>query len=153
VLVPSWFEGSAGVVGVYLRYWLVTKKPLWNQLLNQMLPDLYRKFMPFPDYFVGLAGLGDVLLDAYQWTGEKRYLNEAARAASGILPFAINQPEGLAFPGEQLWRISTDFATGSAGIIYFLNRLSSALKGVKTDSILHLDGILKSFLETESKVH
>ena len=37
--------------------------------------------------------------------------------------FAIERPTGIAFPGENLLRISTDFATGSAGIGLFLDRL------------------------------
>ncbi len=149
VQMPSWFEGSAGVVGVFLRYWLVYREPMWLQLFNQMLPDVFRQYMPFPDFFVGTAGLGSALLDAYRWTEESRYLEEAMRAAQGILPYAVSLPEGTAFPGEQLWRLSTDFATGSAGIAYFLEELRKCLNGIMPSSLLQPDGLLEEYLTTK----
>lgn len=76
----------------------------------------------------------------------KRYLDEAQNFASAIIPYAVKQPEGTGFPGEQLWRFSTDFATGSAGIVHFLNGLSQMLMENKAQGIFELDDIFESYL-------
>jgi hypothetical protein len=98
----------------------------------------------FPQLFHGLAGLGNALLDLWDFGLGERSLEEAWRVASGILLFRIERDEGLAFPGEQAIRESTDFATGSAGICLFLHRLLHADNGVRVgnfnfvlDNLLH----------------
>jgi lantibiotic modifying enzyme len=124
VFTHYWIDGSAGVASVLVRYWAYTKDPHYLHLLEQLAPDTFRKFAAFPGLFSGLAGFGNFLLDAYQFTQDKRYLYEAQRVASGIELFKIYRPTGIAFPGEQLYRISTDLGTGSSGIALFLHRMS-----------------------------
>ena len=46
--------------------------------------------------------------------------------ATGVSLFAINENNGISYPGEQLFRKSTDFGTGSSGIALFYNRLLNA---------------------------
>jgi hypothetical protein len=71
---------------------------------------------------MGLAGIGDFLLDAWTFTGDDKYLQSAHRVAQGVMAFSVNR-EGIAFPGDSLSRLSCDYGTGSAGIALFLNRL------------------------------
>jgi rhamnogalacturonyl hydrolase YesR len=126
VITHYWLDGSAGVATALLRFWASTKNSVYLDTLNRLAPDTFRKITVFPSLFRGLSGLGNFLLDAYDFTGEERYLHEAYRAASGVNLFQIQQSNGVAFPGEQLLRISTDFGTGSAGIALFLHRLAHA---------------------------
>jgi serine/threonine protein kinase len=129
---PYWVFGTAGVVSVLLRYWAVTRDDELRRSLDALLPHLTRKYTVFPGLFLGLAGCGDVLLDVYQFTGEARFLDAAHRVASGIMLFRVPRHAGMAFPGEQLARISTDLGTGSAGIALFLHRLATATAGTPT---------------------
>jgi hypothetical protein len=72
---------------------------------------------------MGLAGLGDFLMDMNQFTGESRYLESARKVAKGIRQFRVER-NGIAFPGDFLSRLCCDLGTGSAGIALFLNRLA-----------------------------
>ena len=57
---------------------------------------------------------------------EAECLQGAHRVARGVLLFQIRRgDEGIAFPGDELWKISCDYLTGSAGIGLFLARLHS----------------------------
>lgn len=122
-VMPYWLYGSAGVGRALLRYFSVTKREEYRAVLERLLPDINRKYAIYPGLFRGLAGMGDFLLDCHTFLGDVRWLTAAERVASAIMLFAIERPTGIAFPGENLLRISTDFATGSAGIGLFLDRL------------------------------
>ena len=124
VLTPYWLDGSAGVAGTIARFWAYTKNAQYLDDLERLAPDTFRRITAFPGLFRGLSGLGNSLLDAHDFTGDQRYLREAHRVANGVLLYTIDRPSGIAFPGEQLLRISTDFGTGSAGIALFLHRLA-----------------------------
>jgi hypothetical protein len=125
IIYPYWQYGSAGIGTTMLRYDRVLGgRPEYREMLDRMFVDTNRKYAIFPCRFKGLAGLGEFLLDAYAFTGERRFLQGAYRAASGIALFRVERPAGLAFPGEMLRRISCDFATGSAGVAHFLHRLT-----------------------------
>lgn len=126
VLSHYWWDGSAGVVTALTRYWAATREPRYKDVLSRMAPDSFRKYTSFPGLVRGLSGLGNCLLDAYDFTGEERYLNEAHRVATGIRLFAIDKPGGIAFPGEQQVRIVTDYGSGSAGVALYLHRLANA---------------------------
>ncbi|MBV9019760.1 MAG: class III lanthionine synthetase LanKC [Chloroflexi bacterium] len=124
VILPYWWGGSAGVATTLVRFWAYTKDVAYLDVLERLAPHTFQKYTVFPGLFSGLAGLGNVLLDIYDFTGEERYVHEAYRAASGVLLHKVGRPKGIAFPGEHLLRISTDFGTGSAGIALFLHRLA-----------------------------
>jgi serine/threonine protein kinase len=121
--VPYLRYGSAGVGMSLLRYWSVTGERTYRDALDQILVDADRKYAIFPGMYFGLSGLGEFFLDMVQFTGDRKYLREARKVAAGIMLFAIDTPEGTAFPGEELLRISCDYATGSAGVGVFFERL------------------------------
>lgn len=126
VISHYWLNGSTGVATALLRYWAYTKNPHDLALLEELAPDTFRKYTVHPSLFQGLSGLGNFLLDAYDFTSDKGYLDRAYEAAKSVLLYQVQRPEGVAFPGDQLLRISTDFGTGSAGIALFLHRLAYA---------------------------
>ena len=123
-----WSDGSAGVCTALLRYISVFGEKSDKEMLEPIIADTTRDYTAFPTLFTGLAGLGNLQLDAYDFTGDPKYVSAARYITRGLLRFQINKPDGIAFPGEQLLRISNDFGSGSAGIACFLHRLQYAEK-------------------------
>jgi hypothetical protein len=123
-VVPYWRWGSAGLGTAVIRYLKVTGEIEYQNVLNKLVIDVNRKYTIFPSRFFGLAGLGDFLLDMAQLCDHADvFIEKARRVASGILLFRVLRPSGIAFPGEELMRLSCDYGTGSAGILLFLHRL------------------------------
>lgn len=126
VVSSYWSDGTAGVCTTLIRFWASTRDLTYLDKLKQFIPDTFRKYTAFPSLFLGLAGLGNTLLDVYDFTGDEYYLQKAQLVAKGVSLFSIKRASGIAFPGHQLYRISTDFGTGSAGIALFYHRLAHA---------------------------
>ncbi|MEW4221797.1 class III lanthionine synthetase LanKC [Rossellomorea marisflavi] len=124
VLTHYWIDGSAGVLTTLIRFWYVNKDDYLKNIMEKLLLDVSRKYTAFPNLFRGLAGLGNVLIDAYQFTGNEKYLSEAKNVSQGIELYEVVENNNyILYPGEQLFRFSTDFGTGAAGINLFLDRL------------------------------
>jgi hypothetical protein len=140
VLRCYWDSGSAGVGTALVRYAEVTGDPSLRRRLDDLVADASRKYTVSPQLFHGLAGLGNFLLDVWEYTRDAAHLAEAWQVAEGVLLFQVDRPEGIAFPGEQAARESTDFATGSAGVGLFLHRLLNA--GHRTNFNLVVDELL-----------
>jgi len=137
IVAPYWKYGSAGIGGVVVRYAAVTGSSRYAEMLERIVPDVDHKYTAFPGQMNGLAGQGCTLLDMHRFTGDVSYYRRAARLAESLRIFAIEKPEGVAFPGDRLVRISCDYATGAAGIVHFLHRL---LEG--SDAAFTLDALL-----------
>jgi hypothetical protein len=80
-------------------------------------------FSAAPHLFEGIASMGESLLDMFLVTGDEIYLQQARQKAIQTLLFKIDRPEGIAFPGRYLFKISHDYGMGGAGIGLFLIRL------------------------------
>lgn len=112
-------QGTAGIVKVAIRY------GLW-ETVDQLVLDLHRKYAGFAGLLYGLAGLIDTLVDAHVYSGNPRYLEMAQRAYQGLTDlYVFGDDDMAAVPGENLFRISCDYATGMAGIIRAIQRLSA----------------------------
>ncbi|WP_308431070.1 lanthionine synthetase LanC family protein, partial [Kitasatospora griseola] len=142
VLRNYWDEGTAGVSVAVVRYLAARPDAELAAVADDLLRDSARRYAVFPHLAHGLAGFGNVLLDAGELLGEQRWLDEARRVADGILLSRIEHPDGLGFPGEQALRESCDLATGSIGIALFLDRLRHARPGTRTDFHFTVDGLL-----------
>ncbi|HLJ27751.1 MAG TPA: class III lanthionine synthetase LanKC [Candidatus Angelobacter sp.] len=121
-LYPYWQSGSAGVGMSVLRYWRLLGGNQYWSILEKIFVDVDRKYAVFPGRFMGLAGLGDFLLDMHEVSGEARFLQSAHKVAEGIMSFQVER-RGIAFPGDSISRLSCSYGNGSAGIAVFLNRL------------------------------
>ena len=121
--LPYWRFGSGGIGSTLIRFFSVLGEERYRALAEKVANRATTKYAVFPGQFAGLSGIGEFLIDMFHFTGEQRYLDDAFRVAQGVLLFQIRRPEGIAFPGEELLRISTDYGTGSAGIGMFLQRL------------------------------
>jgi hypothetical protein len=141
VLRSYWDEGTAGILTTALRYQQVTGR--WRDRIDRLLPDVRRKYVVFPQLFHGVAGMGNTLLDAYEFLGEPELLGDAERAAVAVLCSVTERPEGIVFPGEQTLRESADLATGSAGVALFLDRFRRTAPGARTNLNFVLDDLLE----------
>ena len=124
IVFPYWYRGSAGLGTTVARFVALGESDLAAALGELVLACSYR-YTVMPGLFFGLAGFGNFLLDCHQLLGEEHYLDSARRTADGLTLFAIERPEGIAFPGEDLYRITLDFGTGTAGIALLLHRFAT----------------------------
>ncbi|MCU1245442.1 MAG: hypothetical protein JWN02_1352, partial [Acidobacteria bacterium] len=131
---PYWRWGSAGIGMALLRYQAVVPDAPYRELFDSLVIDCDRKYSIFPGRFFGLSGVGDFCLDWARFQPDSELAPQAARKTlSGALLFRVERPQGMAFPGDTLSRVSCDYGTGSAGIALFIHRL---LHGGATDFML-----------------
>jgi hypothetical protein len=142
ILKQYWDEGTAGILAVVLRYHQITGEAALRTWIDKLLPDVRRKYTVFPQLFHGLSGIGNTLLDAYEFLGEAELLTAAEHAATTVLCSAVERAEGIVFPGEQTLRESADLATGSAGVMLFLDRVAKARPGARTNANFVLDDLV-----------
>jgi serine/threonine protein kinase len=110
-MLPYLEEGCAGIAKVAMRY------GVWDNM-DMMLSEVHRKYASFPGLLFGLGSFIDVLTDAYIFSGKEQYLEMAKRPVSGIRSiYLLPQQQGAATPGDGLFRISCDYATGTAGVM------------------------------------
>jgi len=124
VVYPYWKQGSAGVGSVVARYLAVTKKDEYRRRMDGIFIDLDRRYTLFPGLFYGQSGIGHCLLDCYHLLGDTRYLTAAGHIAEGVMVHFLPRDGGIAIPGDGLFRLSCDYATGSCGVASFLARFS-----------------------------
>jgi serine/threonine protein kinase len=123
ITFPYWRFGSAGVGSALIRFYEILKEDRYRDLAARAARYGSTKYAAFPGQFYGLSGIGELLLDMYSATGDRTYLDDAHQVAKKILLYQINTNGGVAFPGEELLKISNDLGTGSAGVGLFLSRL------------------------------
>ena len=121
---PYWRWGSAGIGMALLRFHKLLDIRRYREVLDRIFIDADRKYTSFPGKFMGLAGIGDFLLDMHEFHPDSAALESARKVAVGLMHFKVNR-HGIAFPGDMLFRLSCDYGTGSAGVALFLKRLMS----------------------------
>lgn len=111
-------EGSAGIAKVAIRY------GMWDRI-DMVLSDVHRKYSRYPGLLYGVGSFIDVLTDAFLFSKDAKFLEMAKRPIAGLRDlYLIEQAGGLATPGDGLFRISCDYATGVAGVLRTLHRFS-----------------------------
>ncbi|MFE0582803.1 lanthionine synthetase LanC family protein [Streptomyces sp. NPDC058874] len=127
---PSVEAGSAGLAKVLLRYGDLTAA-------RDVLRSLDLRCWARPGYATGMCGIADTLLDAAEFTGDPAYRDTALRQLDFVrrvflfepaARFGLRDADGrplLGVPGEGLQRCSTDYLTGSAGVLRVLHRAGS----------------------------
>jgi hypothetical protein len=124
VSLPYWLHGSTGVGRAAIRLWHRTGEERYRAAAEEIAEGASYKWAVLPCLLEGLAGLGDYMVDMHRFTGEERWRERALDIAETVLWFGVERPEGTAFPGRWLSRISNDYATGGAGIASFLHRVA-----------------------------
>ncbi len=125
IVYPYWIHGSAGIGAVLLRCANLLERDDWFKTAQDLADENFVVHSVVPGQFIGLAGIGEFMLDVFVATGNARFCEHAHAVADAILRFGFDRRGGLAFPGRSLARVSNDYGTGSAGIGSFLNRLST----------------------------
>lgn len=120
---PHMRHGSAGVGTAVLRAWAATGEDRLRKFADVCALSVSCRGTNKLWHDYGLAGYGELLLDMYDFTGDENYRNNAFYLAEALMPYRLQRKEGIAFPAEELVRISTDFASGMAGVGIFLHRL------------------------------
>jgi serine/threonine protein kinase len=146
---PYLAYGSAGIASVALRYYVVTKCEKYLQLIEDIKPSIAVKYTTAPELFLGLAGLGNYMLDAYEFLNDETYLDLAYRTSHGIKLFEISRSGGSAFPMFSTAKINCDYSSGSAGIALFLHRLTSGGGNFNFMLDEFISEFLRSKLESE----
>ncbi len=117
--VPYIEEGSGGIAKVAMRY------GLWDERVEKILLDSHRKYSGFAGLFYGTASFIDVLTDAYLLSNDPKYFEMAKRPITGIRDvYLMKQAQGMATPGDNLFRITCDYATGVGGVMRTLHRFA-----------------------------
>jgi hypothetical protein len=120
---PYWLRGSGGIATALLRFADLLEEKRYLELACMAAQPCMDFFSVAPHLFEGLASMGDTLIDMYLATGNRTYIDAAYQKARQTLLYRIERPQGTAFPGRLLVRISHDYGIGGAGIGIFLNRL------------------------------
>ncbi|MFF9838537.1 class III lanthionine synthetase LanKC [Streptomyces sp. NPDC013740] len=119
--------GSAGVAQVLLRYGDLDSA-------RNVLRALDVGHSVLPGYSFGMSGIADALFDAARITGDDSYRETALRQLDFVRDVFLFEPAArfevprrdgvtpLGVPGEGLLRCSTDYLTGSAGVLRVLHR-------------------------------
>ncbi|HEV2643118.1 MAG TPA: lanthionine synthetase C family protein, partial [Candidatus Elarobacter sp.] len=126
IVSPYWGFGSAGIGTVALRYRHLAGMTEFDEVIERVRISTDRSYTMVSNKLFGLSGIGGFNLDAHRFTGDARYLAAAHSNFNGILMYAIEREEGLAFPGTEQNKISCDYAVGNAGIMMYMHRLAAA---------------------------
>ncbi|MCD8772001.1 class III lanthionine synthetase LanKC [Mammaliicoccus sciuri] len=122
---PYLYDGASGIGSVLLRYKNFLDEDEYKSILNGLLKESLRKYVAFPSLMRGLSGIGHFILDCYLFEKETLYMDKAFEILDTLNDFSIKENEIVYFAGEQLFRYSSDYSTGAAGVLTFLNRLNN----------------------------
>jgi serine/threonine protein kinase len=115
---PYLEEGSAGIARVALRFGMFEQA-------ESMLLDVHRKYAVFAGLLYGTTSFVDIFTDARQFLDEDKYRRMMRRPLAGIRDiYLLKYREGWATPGDGLFRVSCDYATGVAGVMRAFHRAS-----------------------------
>jgi len=143
----GWCHGPAGTVRLFLLLNEIDPQPRWQHAIDACLQALRDSRLPlrlYPGYWdnlarcCGTAGVGQLLLDRYQATGDTALLDWAGVLAADVADRAVSTPDGVTWSNTEHTRTPPDlppepgFMQGAAGIAGWLARLHAlrALHGL-----------------------
>ncbi|MGH3624711.1 MAG: class III lanthionine synthetase LanKC, partial [Sciscionella sp.] len=116
--LPYLDEGSVGIAMVLVRYLAHREDEDFAAALQELRLITRSGYFVQPGLFTGRAG---ILVSAAMQHGADEHAEAATESLiRGLNWHALPHAGGLAFPGEQLLRLSMDFATGTAGVLFAL---------------------------------
>jgi hypothetical protein len=129
--LPYLEEGSAGIALALSRYLRHRRDEDLTADLRDLSAVARAGYFVQPGLFAGRSGMlamaGTLRRGAFLPDGD----DGVHRLVSGLRWHAMTHEGGLAFTGDQLMRLSMDFATGTAGVLF-------ALGTVEHDAPVHL---------------
>ncbi|WP_103531171.1 class III lanthionine synthetase LanKC [Streptomyces sp. SM11] len=128
-LMPYLGSGSAGIAAVIDAYLAHRPDPAFEAAGRALLPAALSAFYVQPGLLRGSAGLLTHLAATPLCDAADRQ-RAIARHTDLLGSHAVPYGDGLAFPGEQLMRLSMDLATGTAGALLALGAASGRPTGL-----------------------
>jgi len=134
----GWCHGAAGTVRLFLLLNEIDPQPRWQHAIDACLQALRDSRLParlYPGYWdnlarcCGTAGVGQLLLDRYQATGDTALLDWAGTLAADVAGRALPAPHGITWSNTEHTRTPPElppepgFMQGAAGIAGWLARL------------------------------
>ena len=136
----GWCHGPTGTVRLFLLLNEIDPRPRWQHAVDGCLQALRDSRLParlYPGYWdnlarcCGTAGVGQLLLDRYQATGDTAMLDWAGTLASDVVGRALASPQGVTWSNTEHTRTPPElppepgFMQGAAGIAGWLARLQA----------------------------
>ena len=133
----GWCHGPAGTVRLFLLLNEIDPQPRWQHATDACLQALRDSRLPlrrYPGYWdnlarcCGTAGVGQLLLDRYQATGDTALLDWVGILAADVTGRAVSTPHGLTWSNTEYTRTPPElppepgFMQGAAGIAGWLAR-------------------------------
>jgi lantibiotic modifying enzyme len=106
----GWCHGPAGTVRLFLLLAAIDPRPQWREAVDSCLQALRDSRLParlYPGYWdnvgrcCGTAGVGQLLLDRYQATGDTALLDWAGTLAADVAGRARPGPEGVTWSNTE----------------------------------------------------
>ena len=134
----GWCHGAAGTVRLFVLLNEIDPQPRWQHAIDACLLALRDSRLParlYPGYWdnlarcCGTAGVGQLLLDRYQATGDTALLDWAGTLAADVAGRALPAPHGITWSNTEHTRTPPElppepgFMQGAAGIAGWLARL------------------------------
>ncbi|PZG43921.1 lantipeptide synthetase [Spongiactinospora gelatinilytica] len=125
-LLPYLDEGSVGIGVVLAEYLALREDPELAAELDALRMVARSGFFVQPGLFTGRAGIIAALGAGLRGPDAGDHPDPLIdRQVRGLAWHALPYRGGLAFPGDQLLRLSMDFATGTAGVLFALATVMS----------------------------
>ncbi|MDT5027300.1 MAG: hypothetical protein QOE61_3726 [Micromonosporaceae bacterium] len=134
----GWCHGPTGTVRLFLVLNEIDPQPRWQHAIDACLQALKESQLPvrlYPGYWdnlarcCGTAGVGQLLLDRYQATGDTALLDWVDTLAADVVDRALTTPYGVTWSNTEHTRTPPElppepgFMQGAAGIAGWLARL------------------------------
>ena len=125
-----WCHGAPGIAKGLLAHHAATGDPLAAAAARAAL-----RSQPFEARHAnlgqchGLAGLGELYIDAFEALGEEEWRDRAHAVARVLMALARREPSGATWLVENPYVPTPDLMIGTAGVVHFLARLARETPG------------------------
>ena len=147
VYSPYIYDGISGVGEVALRFYLVTHEEKYYKVLQEVIKSLEFPLTLFPTYMRGMAGIISFLTDCEFYLKDDFLLLKCNEIKNKLIKnlncYTHILDKDLYFFGEQLFKCSLDYSSGSAGILLQLSRLFNKDKQFYNDNFFLDELIVK----------
>jgi len=136
----GWCHGPAGTIRLFVLLDEIDPQPRWQHAIDACLQAMRDSRLParlYPGYWdnlarcCGTAGVGQLLLDRYQATGDPALLDWVDTLAADVLDRALTTPRGVTWSNTEHTKNPPDlppepgFMQGAVGIASWLARLEA----------------------------
>jgi hypothetical protein len=132
---PYWLHGTSGVGTALVRFHAELGDERYLEMALAAGRSAFSKFTVLPGLFEGISSIGQLMVDLHRHTGDDVWRRRGLEIADTVLRYRIDRPDGVAFPGRFLLRISHGYAYGAAGIGLFVHRLATSAPRLLHDPV------------------